>query len=73
MKRIITIHEFCDLYLEPLQKVVISDYDSERIYFKGSVKALLIGIDEPLLLSARIQRIDAYYNHNQPLSIELQI
>ena len=55
MKRITTVQEFCDLYLEPSQIVWIIDFDSDYVYHVGRVEKLETEIEDKAILSARLE------------------
>ena len=71
MKRIITVKEFVDSFLEPLQPVRITDFESEHIYFNG--KAEQIQNTDNIVYSARLQCVQQYHGLTEPDGIELFI
>ena len=70
MKRIITVLEFCEKYLEINQQIQIRDFTDERIYWSGRVKDIPKGAIE---FSARCQQISNYHALNEPDGIALYI
>ena len=70
MKRIITVIEFCQLYLEINQQIQIRDFTDECIYWSGRVKDIPKGAIE---FSARCQQISNYHSLNEPDGIALYI
>ena len=70
MKRIITVVEFCQLYLEINQQIQIRDFMDDRIYWSGRVKDIPKGAIE---FSARCQQISNYHSLNEPDGIALYI
>lgn len=70
MKRIITVIEFCKLYLEINQQIQIRDFTDERIYWSGRVKDIP---NEAIEFSARCQQISNYHSLNEPDGIALYI
>ena len=70
MKRIITVLEFCEKYLEINQQIQIRDFTDDRIYWSGRVKDISKGAIE---FSARCQQISNYHSLNEPDGIVLYI
>ena len=74
MKRIITIKEFVEGFLEPLQQIKIVDFESDYVYYIGRVEGLSSFIlSNELLWSARIQMISQYHGLTEPDGIEISI
>lgn len=71
MKRIITVKEFADSFLEPLQPVRITDFESEHVYFTG--RAEQIQNTDSIVYSARLQCVQQYHGLTEPDGIELFI
>lgn len=72
MKRIITVVEFCQLYLEINQQIQIRDFADDRIYWSGRVKDMPMP-NEAIEFSARCQQISNYHSLNEPDGIALYI
>ncbi len=70
MKRIITVLEFCEKYLEINQQIQIRDFADDRIYWSGRVKDIPKGSIE---FSARCQQISNYHALNESDGIALYI
>ena len=62
MKRIITVAEFCEQFLEPTQTVWVLDFDTDYPYFVGRVSEMTgeqaeFQTGDKMVFSARIQCI----------------
>lgn len=55
MKRITTIREFTENYLEPTQHIYVEDLESDYIYFEGQARELL-ALDD-IIISGRLVAI----------------
>lgn len=74
MKRIITVREFVEGFLEPLQQIKIVDFESDHVYYTGRADILETYLGEQeLLWSARIQMISQYHGLTEPDGIEISI
>lgn len=70
MKRIITVLEFCEQYLEINQQIQICDFTDDRIYWRGRVKDIPKGAIE---FSARCQKISNYHSLEESDGIAIYI
>ena len=71
MKRIITVKEFVDSYLYPLQDIRIEDLESDYVYFEGTAKIIQDSYGE--VYSARLLKIDVHHNLNKKDCLVLYI
>ena len=71
MKRIITVKEFVDSYLSPLQRVRIEDLESDYVYFEDDAK--IIQRTDNIVYSARLLKIDVHHNLEAPDCLVLYI
>ena len=71
MKKAITVKKFCENFLDPNQRIRVTDIDSDYLYTACYVRDILESNE--ILYSARLQKVTNYHSPTYPDGIELFI
>ena len=72
MKAKITVREFCENYLDPTDTVVISDFDTEHVYYRGKVSDILKDTGN-IAFNIFIVKISVSYSFEHRIAINFEV